>query len=105
MESNTAALEDLLARRDAAEAAALDAYAARTAAGPRALQELRTANDEEYRALRRKCVVDTPLLRADCWPAGALRPLGQDVETPLHGASMGLEQILAKSPSQASCPV
>ena len=57
MEANAAALGELLAQRDAAEAAALEAYAARTAAGQRALAELRTANDAKYRALRRKCVV------------------------------------------------
>ena len=55
LSADAAARDELLARRDAAEAAALDAYAARTAAGQSALAQLRASNDDDYRALRRKC--------------------------------------------------
>ena len=77
MESKTAALEDLMVRRDAAEAAALDAYAARTAAGQRAVQELRTANDKEYKALRRKCAERNLTREHKVLASRPGRPLGQ----------------------------
>ncbi len=64
--ADAAVRDDLLARRDAAEAAALDAYAARTAAGQAALAQLRASNNDEYRALRRKCATDVQLLALSC---------------------------------------
>ncbi len=60
--ADAAVRDDLLARRDAAEAAALDAYAARTAAGQTALTQLRASNNDDYRVLRRKCATDMQLL-------------------------------------------
>ena len=53
--ADAAVRDHLLAQRDGAEAAALDAYAARTAAGQNALAQLRASNGDDYRALRRKC--------------------------------------------------